>query len=95
MANRAFDIVPSLKVQNTDAQVLDQGYTYNQTSLTYNQIGVDYAGVYQIGEDIVPIISMAKDFIPTIYNYLDIYQGPPPPNFQKTVGPGWWMYVSQ
>lgn len=60
----AADIIPSLSLGNTNAIVLDQGYTYNQSGFTYNQAGVDYGGVYQ-QQDIIPTISFAMNLPPT------------------------------
>ncbi len=45
----------------------------------------------------IPMMSLAENIKPIIYGYTDIYTNntPPPPNNQKVVGLGWWMYVAQ
>jgi hypothetical protein len=52
------DIKPILIGNRTNANIADQGYTYNEAGLTYNQIGVMYGGIYD--HDIYPLISMAR-----------------------------------
>lgn len=51
------DVKPRLKLQKTEALVYDQGYTYDEASLTYDS-AVAYGGLY--GNDITPSIVMAK-----------------------------------
>lgn len=87
----AEQISPSLIGENTQAQVKDQGYTYNQAGFSYNQIGVMYGGIYNQNQDIIPIVSLAEQIVPSIYKYADIYkQGgtitPPPGNSGMLMG---------
>lgn len=89
----AKDIVPSLIVQRTDVQLLNQGYIYNQTNFTYNQSGISYGGIYFSGEDILPLVSKAKDITPSISGFADIYTNIPPFSGQS-VGPGWFMFIT-
>lgn len=66
---------PILKGQNTQAQLYDQGITYNQPGLTYNNIGIAYGGVYNADWDNLTSISFAKNIIPTISIAIDKGQG--------------------
>lgn len=50
----------------TQAQSENQGYSYNQASLTYNQAGVFYAGLYSQNEDIIPILLNGNIEVPFI-----------------------------
>jgi hypothetical protein len=86
---------PHLSLGRTKARLLDQGYTYNQATFTYNQAGVDYGGLNNVNQDVVPTFSMIDTRAPSISGYTDIYTVVANPNNQKTVGVGWWMYVSQ
>ncbi len=96
MNQKAIDIIPSLIIQRTDAQLLEQGYTYNQAGMTYNQAGVSYGGVYQVAQDILPEISLAKDVIPTISGYADIYSPfIPDPYKGMLIAPGLpWQFIT-
>jgi hypothetical protein len=88
-------VVMNFSVTGTDALIEDQGYTYNQAGFTYNQTGVAYGGVYNTNEDILPMTLSAQAIEPMNLFAHDIYSLPPVPNNQRTVGPGWFMYVSQ
>lgn len=94
MENSASLVTPTLTGENTDAQLENQGYTYDQPGFTYDQAGVFYGGVYNKSEDIIPIMSLVEQVIPNIYGYSDIYSKFVPPSNQQIVGPGWFMYVS-
>src|SRR5437016_2075604 len=48
-------IMPSMQVDQTNAFLTNQGYTYNQAGLTYNQVGVDYGGVTNATQDATTI----------------------------------------
>lgn len=68
------DRKPTLSVGRTNANLYDQGYTYNEAGLTYNQIGVAYGGIYE--NDIYPILSRALSVYPRIVLVGD-FQGTP------------------
>lgn len=57
----------------TQAQLEDQGYTYNQAGFSYNQPGVMYGGIYNQNQDVIPLLSMASLIIPSIAGFTDIY----------------------
>ncbi len=88
--SQASDPIPSMTVQNTQAQLKDQGYTYNQAGFTYNQVGVTYGGVYNAAQDIVPELSLAQKEPITITNFFDLYTTnnptPPPTNSGMLIG---------
>lgn len=42
----AQEIKPSGVANRTEAQLSDQSIAYNQSDITYNEIGVTYGGVY-------------------------------------------------
>jgi hypothetical protein len=50
----------TLTIPSTQAQLSNQGYTYNQAGFTYNQPGVTYGGVYNQNQDVVPLLSSAQ-----------------------------------
>ena len=78
------DIVPTfildtetsieLTIAPTQAQLADQGYTYNQAGMTYNQAGVMYGGVYNTNQDLSPVFAndTATLLTPSISSILDI-----------------------
>lgn len=92
----AVDIIPSLMVQSTDAQVFDQSITYNQIGVSYNDSRYSYGGIYKAGEDIVPLISIANTPTPSIIGYADIYTTPTPPpvSGHNSIGPGFFMFIT-
>lgn len=66
-SSNATEIIPDLTGEfNTQALVNNQGYTYNQANFTYNEIGVEYGGIYNYGEDIIPTVSLSHNPIPDI-----------------------------
>lgn len=79
---------PTVTIHATNAKVNEQGVTYNQAGYTYNQAGWAYGGAYNLSYD---------DFTPSITGFEDAYtnSAPQPPNNQRPVGVGWFMYVSQ
>ena len=85
-----------LNITGTDAGLEDQGYTYNQVALTYNQLGVMYAGIYNSNEDIVPLLVQAKETIPSVSGFIDIYTPfiPPPSGNNISLAPGFFMYIT-
>lgn len=87
-----------LTIAPTNAQVADQGYTYDQAGFTYDQAGVQYGGVYQVNQDVAPIFfnDSATLLSPSISSIIDIgiQQGTITPNTNHSVGPGWFMYVT-
>lgn len=68
MANKIITITPSLDGKNTQAKLANQGYTYNEAGLTYNQPGKQYGGIYQRDQDIIPTLSLAKNVVPTAFS---------------------------
>ena len=56
-------IKPILIVQRTNKQLIDQGYTYNESGITYNQAEVKYGGLDDY--DISPLVSQAREIKPT------------------------------
>ena len=97
MGNKIINDSPILTGENTDAQIFEQGITYDQAGITYDNVGIAYGGIYNTNEDVIPMVSLAEQVRPTIFGYSDMYTNvmPPPPNNQRVVGPGWWMYVSR
>ena len=70
-------------LSNTQAKVLDQGYTYNQATFTYNHVLVDYGGLYNQNDDILPLT----------LTFTDTYTKKSTPSSNKN-GPGWFMFVN-
>lgn len=95
MSNTAKQITPTIFGKNTNALVANQGYAYNQAGFTYNQAGWMYGGVYNTNQDVIPTIATAKIITPSITAFGQPYTTHSPINNQKTVGPGWFMFVSQ
>jgi hypothetical protein len=85
----------SFTISGTDAQLANQGYTYNQAGLTYNQLGVMYGGIYNTDEDIIPLLLAAKDQVPTMMMFSDIYKPYVPPPKAVPLGPGFFLYITQ
>lgn len=69
----AEQLAPVLMGGTTQAQVEEQGYTYNQAGFSYNQIGIMYGGIFNQNQDFAPILSLAENIRPSIYGYNDIY----------------------
>ena len=74
---KAYEIKPpTLRIQQTQGAVSEQGYTYNETGLTYNEIDVAYGGFY--GEsDVIAIVARAENLYPQIVASGDVYTTPP------------------
>lgn len=85
----------NLLASRTDAQLSDQGYTFNQAGITFNDAGVTFGGIYNRAEDILSMVFSAQVVQPMNVFFSDIYHLPPVPNNQKVVGPGWFLYVGQ
>ncbi|MDE1868138.1 MAG: hypothetical protein KGI08_10580 [Thaumarchaeota archaeon] len=85
--------VINIVIEQTDAFVEDQGYTYNEPGLTYNQAGVFYGGVQNVNEDVVPLIVTASQVIPNNVVVNDIYTPFVPPPLNPVMGVGWFMFV--
>lgn len=47
----------NITIEKTQAQLADQGFTYNQPGFTYNQPGWQYGGVYNQNQDLSPIFT--------------------------------------
>lgn len=62
----------TITIPSTQAQLANQGYTYNQAGQTYNQAGVQYGGVYNYNQDVLPLFSIAKADQPSL-NILSDY----------------------
>lgn len=67
----ARQIKPTMRIQRTNAQVYDQGITYNEPGLTYNEIGYAYGGLYEYA--IVPLMTVVLSPKPHIVTHSDIY----------------------
>lgn len=83
----------SLSIPQTQAALYDQGYIYNQTGFTYDQLTVAYGGISQQNEDVIPIILTARLIYPTA-SIVDVYTPAVLPNTNHSVGPGWFMFVT-
>lgn len=46
----------NITIPQSDASLISNGETYNQSTVTYNQSLIQYEGVQNIGEDIIPLI---------------------------------------
>ena len=79
-------ITPIISGFNTQAQLANNGNTFNQAGHTFNQAGDIFNGVYNRSQDVVPITMTFDDLNATIYV---------PPSTQVIVGPGWFMYISK
>lgn len=79
-----------MTVELTQAQLNDQGYTYNQPGFTYNQIGVAYGGIYRNNQDISPVFfnDTATLLTPIISSIINVATGttPPPSNSGMLMG---------
>jgi hypothetical protein len=86
-----------LFIAPTQAQVAEQRFTYNQPGFTYNQPGWQYGGVYLVNQDLAPVFfnNTVTLLAPSIASIIDLDRENVPPNNQRVIGPGWWMYVSQ
>lgn len=62
---------PTLQMGRTEAQLYDQGYTYNEPGISFDQVGVAYGGIY--GYDITPLVSMSISIFPHIILAGDFY----------------------
>lgn len=54
LIEEAQPITPIISGYNTDAQLADQGNTFNQAGHTFNQAGDIFGGVYNRNQDIFP-----------------------------------------
>lgn len=84
----------TLDIAPTNAEVNEQGYTYDQAGFTYDQAGVMYGGIYLENEDISPVFfnDIATLPNPSISSIVDLYT---PPNYYQSIGPGFFMYITQ
>src|SRR5438034_3617987 len=75
-------------ISQSQAQLANQGYTYNELGLTYNQVGVQYGGIYNTNQDVIPTISMATNIRPSVFAFSDIYtqKVTPPANSGMLMG---------
>lgn len=100
LTNQYGDYVPTISlIEQTNAHVQDQGYTYNQTGFTYNQTGVLYGGLYNQNQDIAPLIFSVATPTPHFAGFVDIYTAKTAPSHGTiTVGqplaPGFFLYVT-
>jgi len=67
-----------MTIELTQAQVTNQGYTYNQPGFTYNQPGVMYGGIYNVNQDVAPIFrnDTASLLIPSISSIINVDSHP-------------------
>ncbi len=85
------------KAKDTLQNFYDQNISYNQAGISYNEVGYAYGGFYGY-KDIQPIYAKVAAPRPTIANYGDIYtpgSTPPPPGNNQSIGPGWFMLITQ
>ncbi len=73
-----------MKVPQTQAQVEDQGNTFNQAGHSFNQAGDMFGGIYNRNQAILPLTLTFED----IYGKTII-----PPSASKN-GPGFFLYVN-
>lgn len=93
----AKSITPTLTGGTTQAQVAEQGYTYDNAGITYDQALVMYGGLYKTNQDVVPLVSLAETIYPTIYGYSDVYTPVTPPSKgnEMLIGPGFpYQYIT-
>ncbi len=92
----AKDTSPKLTGSRTQAQLEEQGYTYNQSGFGYNQPGAMYAGVYNYDQDVFPTVSNIDTHVPLIASFADIYTTfIPPSGKNQSIGPGFFMFITQ
>lgn len=92
-------LIPKLSgMMNTQAQLEEQGYTYNQAGFTYNQLGVFYGGVYNNNEYLIPSPAYSASLVPSIYDSRDIYINVPIPHGTIKIGQpiatGFFMFIT-
>lgn len=58
------DIKPKAKAGRTNAQVYNQGVTYNEVGFTYDQANIAYGGIYDY--DVYPMLTRARNVVPRI-----------------------------
>lgn len=63
MPRVATDISPSLSGGTTQAQLEDQGITYNEPGISYNEPGIMYGGLFG-SAFVFPLISLIASFSP-------------------------------
>lgn len=82
-----------ITILSTDALVNEQGYTYNQAAMTYNEPGVAYGGIYNFNEDIIPLFADNNATLqsPLISSIIDIGAEK---HYRYSLGPGWFMFVT-
>jgi hypothetical protein len=87
----------TITIPSTQAQLKDQGYTYNQSGQTYNQAGVMYGGVYNYNQDFIPMLYTITNPTPNDISFTDIYFPYVPPPLYKAIplGPGFFMFIPQ
>ena len=79
----------TLNAPRTQAQLEDQGYTYNQSGQTYNEAGVMYGGIYNFNQDVLPMELSFTDI------YTVKYIPPPVPGQNVPLGPGFFLFIPQ
>ncbi len=70
--------IPRGIASRTQALLSDQGITYNQSGVSYNDLRYLYAGIYGF-TDVTPLLSRVMNPIPMIVSAEDIYSAPLPP----------------
>lgn len=81
IANNVYQAKTPVLVARTEAELHENGYTYNETGFTYNQAGVTYGGVFG-SQDVRPLVSLAQSIHPTIFGAGDFEPT------ERTVGRG-------
>ncbi len=83
-------VITDIVAESTQAQIADQGYTYNQSGFTYNQAGWMYGGIYNQNQDVAPVFADNTAYLinPSISGIVDIYSPfvPPAANHGMLIG---------
>lgn len=86
---------PIASAAKTQRGIQDDGISYNESGISYNELGLAYGGLYGL-TDIFPIIASVQAPKPSIFNYADIYtKGTTPISNNQSIGPGWFMFITQ
>jgi hypothetical protein len=87
-------IKPRGEAGRTVATLYDEGITYNETGVTFND-AIAYGGIYNYGMDLKPIISLVRNRKPSIKSYDDIQDTETPILYRgMPMGPGFFLYIT-
>lgn len=85
------DVKPTGFIQRTNAQVYDQGYTFDEPGFIFDQPGIAFGGIFEY--PIVPSVGFVPIVRPMIVAAFDI-AGTATGNTGQSIGPGWFMYIT-